>query len=137
VIIGIGSDIVDIRRIEKSLKQFGAKFETRVFTPLERKKVASRKKSGAKIIAGAYAKRFAAKEACVKALGILENGGLSWQDIEITNLPSGAPTITLYGGALKKLKSLTPSKTQASIHVSLSDDYPFAQAFVIISAEPK
>jgi holo-[acyl-carrier protein] synthase len=136
MILGIGSDIIDIRRIEKTLQEFGTRFEQRVFTDGEQKKAASRKKAGPKIIACSYAKRFAAKEACAKALGTGLRAGVFWRDMEVVNLPSGAPTIKLSGGALSKIHSMTPPNMKPLIHVSLSDDYPFAQAQVIISAEP-
>lgn len=135
MIIGTGSDIVDIRRIEKSLDRFGARFEERIFTPREREKASSRSKAGAKAIASTYAKRFAAKEACAKALGTGLNEGVFWQDMEVANQPGGAPTMQLTGGALKRLQSMTPAGKQAFIHVSLSDEYPYAQAHIIISTE--
>ena len=135
MILGIGNDIIDIRRVEASLQKFGKRFEKRFFTEDEQKKCTSRKKAGAKIVAASYAKRFAAKEACAKALGTGLNEGISWLDIEISNIASGAPAIELSGAASKKLKSLTPPKMKPRIHVSLSDDYPFAQAYVVISAE--
>ena len=135
MILGIGSDIIDIRRIEKLLDQFGKRFENRIFTDTEQRKALSKKNAGAKIVASAYAKRFAAKEACMKGLGIHKNSGVSWKDIEIINLPSGIPSIELHGNTKEKLAALTPPNMKPSIHVSLSDDYPFAQAYVIISAE--
>lgn len=135
MIIGIGIDLVDIRRIEKSLQR-SERFEEKLFTESERKKARGRKKAGKKIVAATYAKHFAAKEACAKALGLGFQEKISWQDMEIKNLPSGAPAMHLKGAALKRLKSLTPKGREAIIHVSLSDEYPYAQAQVIISAEP-
>jgi len=126
MILGIGSDIVDIRRIEKALKRFGQRFEKRVFTEAEREKANGR--------AATYAKRFAAKEACAKALGTGFNYNVLWHDIEVINKSGGAPNIRLSGGAGDKLQSLTPHGMQAKIHVTLSDEYPFAQAMVLIEA---
>lgn len=123
MILGIGNDLVDIRRIEKALKRFGEKFEQRVFTLKEREKAHSREKPAA-----TYAKRFAAKEACIKALGIRE---VSWQEMEITNDAQGAASIHLTGIALAKFKRLGASR----IHVSMTDEYPYAQAIVIIESD--
>lgn len=134
MIIGTGSDITDIRRIENTLEQFGARFENRVFTEGERKKAKSRKGAGIKVIAGTYAKRFAAKEACAKALGTGMRRGTYWKDMEVVNLPSGAPTMKLTGNALERLNGMTPKGAKAVIHLSLSDEYPYAQAHVIIEA---
>ena len=136
MIIGIGSDIVDIRRIESSLKEFGARFENRIFTEGEQQLATLRKDAGEQIVAATYAKRFAAKEACTKALGIASSGGVSWRDMEVVSLPGGMPTMALHGAAKAKLDAMIPPGMQASIHVSLSDDYPYAQAYLIISAEP-
>ena len=136
MIVGLGHDITDIRRIEKSLARFGERFENRIFTEGERKKARGRKKAGVKVVAGTYAKRFAAKEACAKALGTGLRAGTFWRDMEVVNLPSGAPTMKLTGGALKKLEKLTPKNMKAIIHVTLADEYPYASAQVIISAEP-
>jgi len=135
MIIGMGSDMTDIRRIEKSLARFGERFENRVFTPRERQKAATRKKAGAKMIAATYAKRFAAKEACAKALGTGMNSGVFWQDMEVINLPTGAPTMQLSGGALVRLKAITPNNTEAHIHLTLTDEYPYALAHIVITAE--
>jgi holo-[acyl-carrier protein] synthase len=137
MILGIGSDIVDIRRIEKTLAHFGDRFENRVFSEHEQHKALSRKNAGAKIVASSYAKRFAAKEACAKALGTGMSDKIFWRDLEVLSLPSGAPTMRLRGGALSKLKAMTPAGMKPIIHVSMSDDYPYAQAFVILSAETK
>lgn len=133
-ILGIGSDICDIRRIERSLETFGEKFENRVFTVGEQAKANRRKGKGNNSKASTYAKRFAAKEALGKALGtgVGAGGGIYWRDIEVVNLPSGKPSLTLSGGALAALQRLTPTGHQALIHVSLVDEYPMAQAFVII-----
>lgn len=139
MILGIGNDICDIRRIEKSLARFGEVFENRVFTENEKAK-ARRRAGGGKNngTASTYAKRFAAKEALGKALGtgVGAGGGIYWRDISVVNLPSGKPTIELTNGALAALKHITPAKHKAVIHVSLVDEYPMAQAFVIIEALP-
>ncbi len=138
-ILGIGSDICDITRIERSLQRFGAAFEQRLFTQGERVK-AQRRAGGGKRngIASTYAKRFAAKEALGKALGtgVGSGGGIYWRDIEVVNLPSGKPTLKLAGGALAALNHLTPPGHRAVVHVSLVDEYPLAQAFVVIEAVP-
>jgi holo-[acyl-carrier protein] synthase len=130
VIIGIGSDLSDIRRIQKSLDRFGERFTNRVFTKTERKR------SDAKPDAAAsYAKRFAAKEACAKALGTgVPRRGVHWADMGVVNQRSGKPTMALTGGAAEQLKSLIPEGMEPVIHVSLTDDHPYAQAFVIIEA---
>ena len=137
MILGIGSDICDITRIEKSLARFGEAFEKRVFTQGEQVK-AQRRAGGGKRngVASTYAKRFAAKEALGKALGtgVGSGGGIYWRDIEVVNLPSGMPTLKLAGGALAALKYLTPAKHEVVIHLSLVDEYPMAQAFVVIEA---
>ncbi len=130
MILGIGSDITDIRRIEKSLERFKERFEQRIFTEAEQKKATSRAYP-----ARTYAKRFAAKEACAKALGTGMNLGVFWRDMEVVNRTGGAPSMRLSGGALKRLQAMTPKGMEAFIHVSLSDEYPYAQAQVIISAE--
>ena len=134
MILGTGSDITDIRRIEKTLKRFGARFENRVFTETEQKKAHGRSKAGEKIVAATYAKRFAAKEACAKALGTGMRGGVWWRDMGVVNLPSGRPTMRLTGGALERLKAITPAGYEAHIDLTITDDWPLAQAFVIISA---
>ena len=139
MILGIGNDICDITRIEKSLARFGEAFENRVFTPAEQAKARRRAGGGKRNgMASTYAKRFAAKEALGKALGtgVGSGGGIYWRDIAVVNLPSGKPTITLTGGALAALESITPAQHRAVIHVSLVDEYPTAQAFVIIEALP-
>jgi len=139
MILGIGSDICDIRRIEKALAKHGQRFEERVFTAGEQGKAKSRKGGKRNSAAGTYAKRFAAKEACGKALGtgVGSGGGIFWKDIEVINLPSGKPTLKLSGNARKALEYLTPKGMKADIHVSLVDEYPIAQAFVVIEALPQ
>lgn len=132
MILGLGSDLADIRRIEKTLERFGERFVRRVFTDREIAKAEGRANKAA-----TYAKRFAAKEACSKALGTGLAQGTFWRDMEVTNLPSGRPTLTLTGGALKHLEAMVPAGYRADIHVTLTDDYPLAQAMVIISAVPK
>ena len=138
MILGIGSDMCDIRRIEKSLARFGEAFENRVFTETEKAKARRRKGGANNSTASTYAKRFAAKEALGKALGtgVGAGGGIYWRDIAVVNLPSGKPTIQLTNGALAALKHITPAKHEVVIHVSLVDEYPMAQAFVVIEALP-
>lgn len=131
MIIGVGSDICDIRRIEKSLARFGDRFTHRVYTEVERARSERRPLQRA----GSYAKRFAAKEACSKALGTGMNQEVFWRDMGVINLPSGQPTIKLAGGAARRLAALTPPGFTPHIHVSLTDEYPLAFSFVIISAE--
>lgn len=131
MIIGIGSDLSDIRRIQSSLDRFGARFAQRCFTELERRR-SDRKPDPA----ASYAKRFAAKEACAKALGTGMRGAVYWRDMGVVNLPSGQPTMALTGGALARLNSLVPEGCQARIHLSLTDEHPYAQAFVVIEALP-
>ena len=134
MIIGIGSDLIDIRRIERTLERHGERFLNRVFTEVERRR--SERKVGAKMgRAASYAKRFAAKEACAKALGTGMHAGVFWRDIGVVNRASGEPTLALSGGAAARLAALTPPGYKPVIHVSLTDDMPLAQAFVIISAE--
>jgi len=132
VIVGIGSDLSDIRRIEKSLARFGDRFKERVFTEIERTR-SERKHDQA----ASYAKRFAAKEACAKALGTGMRRGVFWRDMGVVNMRSGQPTMALTGGALERLNALTPAGHRAVIHLSLTDDHPYAQAFVIIEALPE
>lgn len=131
MIIGIGSDLSDIRRIQASLDRFGDRFRNRVFTEIERAR--SDRKADA---AASYAKRFAAKEACAKALGTGMRRGVFWRDMGVVNMRSGQPTMALTGGALKRLEEITPPGMKAVIHLSLTDDHPYAQAFVIIEALP-
>ena len=132
MIIGIGSDLIDIRRVEKSLERFGERFTHRCFTEIER-----RKSDGRKNRAASYAKRFAAKEACAKALGTGLRRGVFWRDMGVVNLSSGRPTLQLTGGAALQLERLTPSGFEPRIDLTLTDDFPLAQAFVIISAVPE
>ena len=130
MIVGIGSDLSDIRRIQGSLDRFGERFTNRVFTELERNR--SERKTDR---ASSYAKRFAAKEACAKALGTgVPRRGVHWRDMGVVNLPSGKPTLALTGGAAERLKALLPPGFEAVIHLSLTDDHPYAQAFVVIEA---
>lgn len=131
MIIGIGSDLIDIRRVEKSLERFGERFTERCFTEIERAKSDGRRNRAA-----SYAKRFAAKEACSKALGTGLAQGVFWKDMGVVNLPGGKPTMRLTGGALEKLKQLLPKGHEARIHITITDDFPLAQAFVIIEALP-
>ena len=131
MIIGLGSDIIDIRRIERTLERFGARFVERVFTPIEQ-----RKSDGRAGRAASYAKRFAAKEACAKALGTGFRFGVYWRDLGVVNLPSGKPTMKLTGGAARRLKEITPPGMVAQIDLTITDDDPQAQAIVIISAVP-
>jgi holo-[acyl-carrier protein] synthase len=131
MILGIGSDLCDIRRIEKTMAAHGERFVERIFTPIERAKSDARAQRAA-----SYAKRFAAKEACAKALGTGMNKGVFWRDIGVVNLSGGRPTLALTGGALARLAQITPPGHTAQIDLTITDDYPLAQAFVIISANP-
>ena len=131
MIIGLGSDLIDIRRIERTLERFGERFIKRIFSEGER---ARSERRAAR--AESYARRFAAKEACSKALGTGFRRGVYWRDMEVINLPSGKPTMRLSGGAAERLKSITPSGMTTQIDVSLSDEPPTAQAIVIITALP-
>ncbi len=131
MILGIGSDLVDIRRIEKVIARHGERFIDRIFTDVERAKAERR---ATRI--DTYAKRFAAKEACSKALGTGFRRGVFFKDMGVVNLPSGRPTMHLTGGALEQLRRITPEGHEARIDVSLTDEYPIAQAFVVISAVP-
>lgn len=134
MIIGIGTDLVDIRRIEKSLARYGTRFENRIFTKAEQQYARRGKNADIKAIASTYAKRYAAKEACYKALNIAKNSKVSWQDIEVIKNANGATEIKLSGMAKKRLQAITPKDAQAKIFVSLSDEYPYAQGYVIIDA---
>jgi len=129
MILGLGSDLIDIRRIEKTLERHGPRFVARIFTDIEQVKSERRAARAA-----SYATRFAAKEACAKALGTGLSRGVFWRDMGVVNLPSGKPTMKLTGEALKKLNSMTPAGYRAQIDLSITDDYPLAQAIVIISA---
>jgi holo-[acyl-carrier protein] synthase len=131
MIIGIGNDIVDIRRIDATLKRFGDRFVSRIFTDVEQAKSARRFDPAA-----SYAKRFAAKEACSKALGTGFRRGVYWRDMGVVNLASGRPTLKLTGGAAAHLRELVPPGYEARIDLTLTDDFPYAQAIVLISALP-
>ena len=132
MIIGLGSDIIDIRRIERSIARFGRRFVDRVFTEGEQERSDGRVNRAA-----SYARRFAAKEACAKALGTGIDRSVFWRDMGVVNLGSGQPTMQLSGGALRRLRELTPDGMTAQIHLSLTDDHPLAQAMVLIEAVPK
>jgi holo-[acyl-carrier protein] synthase len=132
VIVGIGSDLSDIRRIANSLERFGDRFVQRLFTEVEQAR--SERKTDR---AASYAKRFAAKEACAKALGTGMRRGVFWRDMGVVNMRSGQPTMALAGGALERLNAITPPGHRPVIHLSLTDDHPYAQAFVIIEAVPE
>jgi len=129
VIIGVGNDIIDIRRIEKTISRFGDRFLNRIYTDLEKTKSDKRLNR-----VESYAKRYAAKEACSKALGTGFRKGVFWRDMGVINLPSGKPTMKLTGGALKQLESITPPGMEAVIHLTITDEPPQAQAFVLIEA---
>jgi holo-[acyl-carrier protein] synthase len=129
LIIGIGSDLIDIRRIERTLERYGERFVDRVFTEIERAKSEARRNRAA-----SYAKRFAAKEACSKALGTGFRAGVYWRDLGVVNLASGRPTMLLTGGAARRLATLIPPGMEARIDVTITDEPPMAQALVIISA---
>lgn len=133
MIIGIGSDLIDIRRVAKVIERHGDRFLERVFTDAERAKAARRAKNENMVVA-TYAKRFAAKEACSKALGTGIRQGVWWRDMGVVNLPGGRPSMRLTGGALARLQVLTPEGHDVQIDLSITDDWPLAQAFVIISA---
>lgn len=135
MIIGIGSDLIDIRRIEKVMGRFEERFIQRCFTDIERAKAERRRKGGTHI--ATYAKRFAAKEAMSKALGTGFSQGVFMRDIGVVNTPSGKPTLALTGGALKMLEALTPAGMQAHVHLTITDEPPLAQAEVIIEARPE
>jgi holo-[acyl-carrier protein] synthase len=132
MILGLGNDLIDIRRVEKTLDRFGDRFVQRVFTEVEQKKSDRRAARAA-----SYAKRFAAKEACAKALGTgVPRRGVHWRDLGVVNLPSGKPTMALTGGAARRLAEMVPSGMEAQIDITITDDYPLAQVIVIISAVP-
>ena len=131
MILGIGSDLIDIRRIEQTIERHGERFIARIFTDTERAKAERRANR-----IDTYAKRFAAKEACAKALGTGLRAGVFWRDMGVVNLPSGRPTMRLTGGALERLQTITPAGYEARIDLTITDEYPTAQAFVVISAEP-
>jgi holo-[acyl-carrier protein] synthase len=129
MILGLGNDIIDIRRVERTIERYGERFLSRVFTDIERQK-----SDGRAARAASYAKRFAAKEACAKALGTGFRRGVFWRDMGVVNLPSGRPTLQLAGGALRALAELTPEGHGTRIDLTITDDFPLAQAIVIISA---
>jgi holo-[acyl-carrier protein] synthase len=131
MIIGVGTDLIDIRRIERTLARFGERFLLRVFTDAERARAERRADRAA-----AYAKRYAAKEACAKALGTGFRQGVYWRDIGVLNRPTGQPMLELSGGAARRLAALTPADMRAQIDLSLTDEAPFGHAVVIISARP-
>ena len=132
MIVGIGSDLIDIRRVERTLERHGERFVSRVFTEVERAKSDRRAQRAA-----SYAKRFAAKEACAKALGTGLAQGVFWRDMGVVNLPGGKPTMKLTNGAAERLARLMPAGHRPVIHVTITDDFPLAQAFVIIEALPE
>ena len=131
MIIGIGNDVIDIRRIEKTLEKHGERFIHRIFTETEVRKSERRAQRAA-----SYAKRFAAKEACSKALGTGFRAGVFWKDMGVVNEPSGKPTMVLTGGAKSRLDRLMPAGHTARIHLTITDDFPYAHAFVMIEALP-
>ena len=134
VILGIGNDLIDITRVAKVIERHGERFLERVFTEAERAR-AQRRAGNEKMLVATYAKRFAAKEACSKALGTGIRQGVWWRDMGVVNLPGGRPTMLLTGGALVRLQAMTPPGHEARIDLTITDDWPLAQAFVIISAE--
>jgi holo-[acyl-carrier protein] synthase len=129
MIVGLGSDLIDIRRVEKTLERYGERFIARVFTDIERAKSERRRARAA-----SYAKRFAAKEACAKALGTGLRAGVFWRDMGVVNLKSGKPTMALTGGAAARLAAIMPAGAAPVIHITITDDWPLAQAFVVIEA---
>lgn len=131
MIIGIGTDLADITRIGKTLERFGERFVNRVFTDIEKTRSDKRRERTA-----SYAKRWAAKEACSKALGTGLRMGVAWKEMGVVNLPSGQPTMTLTGGAAERLSKMVPPGHEAHIHLTITDDHPYAQAFVVIEALP-
>ncbi|MFT8244409.1 holo-ACP synthase [Roseomonas sp. BN140053] len=133
MIIGLGNDLIDIRRIERTIQRHGERFLNRVFTEAERRKAESRTE---KIRAATYAKRFAAKEAAAKALGTGMAAGVFWRDLGVVNLPSGQPTLRLTGGAAARLAAITPRGMGAQISLTMTDEWPYAEAVVIVSAVP-
>jgi holo-[acyl-carrier protein] synthase len=132
MILGLGSDLIDISRVERMIERYGERFLARIFTDLERRKSDRRANRAA-----SYAKRYAAKEACAKALGTGFRGGVFWRDLGVVNLPSGRPTMVLTGGALTRLRAMTPAGMDVQIDLTITDEPPMAQALVIITAEPR
>ncbi|MGF1444869.1 MAG: holo-ACP synthase [Pikeienuella sp.] len=135
MILGIGADLADIRRIERTLERFGDRFVQRVFTEVEQAKSEARRANRANW-AATYAKRWAAKEACSKALGTGLRMGIAWREMGVVNLPTGQPTLRLTGGAAARLSAMTPDAHPARLHLTITDDHPYAQAFVVIEALP-
>lgn len=133
MILATGIDLTDIRRIEQTLARFGSQFENRVFTPGEQQKARSRGGAGSAAVAATYAKRFAAKEACIKALGLK---GINWLDMEVTNTENGTPELILHGEAKAHVVRMTPTGHKPVLFLSLTDSYPYAQAQLIIEAQP-
>lgn len=133
MIIGLGSDLMDIRRIEKTIERHGDRFLDRIFTPQERAKAERRTEC---IRAATYAKRFAAKEAASKALGTGFRAGVFWRDLGVVNLPSGQPTLRMTGGAAERLAAITPAGHRAEVALTMTDEFPYAQAVVVITAVP-
>lgn len=131
MILGIGTDLANIERIARTLERFGDRFRMRVFTDTEQKKAEARADTP-----GTYAKRWAAKEACSKALGTGLRMGIAWKDMAVSNLPTGQPVMQVTGWAADRLAEMTPPGHEAIIHVTLTDDHPWAQAFVVIEARP-
>ena len=135
MILGIGNDLIDIRRIEKTLARFGDRFIQRIFTETEQRK-AERRKGAGNSYAATFAKRYAAKEAASKALGTGFRDGIYWRDLGVVNLPSGKPTVVMTGGAAARLAELTPPGMRAQVDLTITDEYPMAEAMVIITAVP-
>lgn len=135
MILGIGNDLIDIRRIEKTLERFGDRFINRIYTDVEKRK-AERRKGAGRAYAATLAKRYAAKEAASKALGTGFRMGVFWRDLGVVNAPSGKPTIVMTGGAAVRLAALVPAGMRAEIALTITDEYPMAEALVIISAVP-
>ena len=136
MILGLGNDLIDIRRIEKTLQRFGDRFIERIYTDVEQAKANRRKESG-QAYAATYAKRYAAKEAASKALGTGFRQGVYWRDLGVINLPSGKPTVHMTGGAAVRLESMIPEGMEARVELTITDEYPLAEALVIITAVPK
>ncbi len=136
MILGIGNDLIDIRRIEKTLARFGDRFIQRIYTEVEQAK-AERRKGAGQAYAATFAKRYAAKEAASKALGTGFRQGVYWRDLGVVNLPSGKPTVQMTGGAAKRLAAMTPEGMEAQVELTITDEYPLAEAMVIITAVPK
>lgn len=136
MILGLGNDLIDIRRIEKTLERFGDRFIKRIYTDVEQAK-ANRRKGAGQAYAATYAKRYAAKEAASKALGTGFRQGVYWRDLGVVNLPSGKPTVQMTGGAAERLESMIPEGMEARVELTITDEYPLAEAMVIITAVPK